>query len=145
MGKNRSISKIITNIGSWNIVKVENEEGWLSTEKSWLQEAKGTQPGTNHTVLSDVCVCVRVSCLSGSWFFLDHWGCTEGRGGRAKELRDGGVGGATKSCWPLLSVPPTYFSVMGMLPGAFTLKSDGNQSALSSTPNCKKTWDGTSG
>lgn len=28
---------------------------------------------------------------------------------------------------------------MGMLPGAFTLNRDGNQSALSSAANCKKT------
>lgn len=57
--ENRSISRVITNSGTW-IAKAENKEAWLGTANSWLQEQKGTLPGANHTLLSDVCVCAYV-------------------------------------------------------------------------------------
>lgn len=119
-----------------NSGKLENKESRLRTTKSGLQEEKRTLSGTNHTVLSDVSVC---ACVLSVWILVLS-------GSLRVYKRKGGLGQwssmtkvrRTEIGWPLLSVPPTYLSMKGMLPGAFLLNCDGNQCALSSTLNCKK-------
>lgn len=87
--ENRSISRAITNSGNWKIVKAENKEAWLGTAKLWVQEEKGTLPGTNHMLLSDVCVC---ACVLSVWILVLSGSLRvyTGKGSRAKELSDGG-------------------------------------------------------
>lgn len=91
----------------------------------------------SYSVIWCVCVCacvlsVWILVLSGSLRVYRGKGVLGQRSSMMKARR-------TKICCPLLSAPPTYLSIKGMIPGAFLLNCDDNQSALSWTINCNKT------
>lgn len=94
--------------------KLKTNWGWQRTEKSWLQEGNGTLPGTNHRLLSDVYV--HVVCLDLGSFWITESVQRDGEPGPMSSTTERRRSKTT--CWPPLSVPPTYLSVMGMLPGA---------------------------
>lgn len=61
--------------------KLKTNWGWQITDKSWLQEENGALPGTNHTLLSDVYMCVCLVCLDLGSFWIAEGVQREGEPG----------------------------------------------------------------
>lgn len=114
---------------------------WKQRElaKNWevmtTRGERSTAWNQSYRVIWCVCMCMCLVCLDLGSFWIIEGVQREREPGKRSSVTEGRW---NKTCWPLLSVPPTYLSTMGMLPGAFPLNWDSNQSALSSMPHSKK-------